>query len=227
MTKALPFSNLSSLQQRVLSSCIMVPTFMLSIYFGGVLYFVLISVILFIAYDEWSKMADKSKTKTKDCLWGSAYLTVGLATLFLMRVLPTDAMLVTLALFFIIWSCDTGAYFSGRKFGKKKLCPTISPGKTWAGFIGGLVAGGFVGYLCHHVLGIYHSVEAGIFIGAFVALTGQAGDLIISKYKRYVGVKDTGTIIPGHGGVLDRMDSLLLAAPVYLICIIFLHHQVA
>ena len=215
--------DLTPFQLRLLSSCVIVPTFLLSIYFGGIIFFLFMSAILFFSFDELSKMAEKSATRSKDCAMGSAYLAVGLGALFLLRLLPEDAAYLTLSLLFIIWACDTGAYFSGKFFGGKKLCPSISPGKTWAGLFGGVGAGIAVALLCHFVFGIYSGIFGTIFIGLLISVAGQAGDLVVSKYKRYVGVKDTGTLIPGHGGILDRVDSLLLAAPVYLILIIFLH----
>lgn len=219
--------KLSSLQLRTLSSCLIVPIFIASIYFGGMVFFALMSVLLFISFDELSKMADKSPTKTKDCVFGTAYLCIGLGALVLLRLLPVDSALLTLALIFMIWACDTGAYFAGKTFGCKKLCPSISPGKTWEGLIGGVLASAIVAYLFHRYLGLYISAPVAIFIGVLIALLGQIGDLMISKYKRYIGVKDTGTIIPGHGGVLDRLDSLLLASPIYLICTIYLHGTVS
>lgn len=217
----------SSLQKRTLSSCLIVPLFIASIYFGGIIFFALMFAILFISFDEWSKMADKSPTQSKDCVYGSAYIALGLGSLFLLRILPADAVFVTLSLFFMIWACDTGAYFSGKIIGGKKLCPSVSPGKTWAGLVGGVLAGGLVGYACHVVFGIYDSILMAVILGVVVSLAGQGGDLIISKYKRYVGVKDTGTIIPGHGGVLDRLDSILLAAPIYFLVMFFMNETVS
>lgn len=219
--------KLTSLQLRVLSSFILVPVFVLSIYLGGFIFFLLMAALLFISFDEWSKMAQKSPTTGKDCIYGSAYLAIGLSSLFLLRLLPAEAAYVTLSLFFIIWACDTGAYFSGKIFGGKKLCPSISPGKTWAGLIGGVLAGGLIAYICHIVFGIYGTPVMAVNLGLTVALAGQGGDLIISKYKRYVGVKDTGTLIPGHGGILDRIDSILLAAPIYLIFIFSINDTVS
>ena len=219
-------SNLSSLQLRVLSSCVIVPLVILSIYFGGIPFFIFISVLLFISFDELSKMADKSPSKSKDCAIGTAYLTVGLGALFLLRVLPEDALFTTLSLFFIIWACDTGAFIAGKTIGGKKLCPSISPGKTWAGFIGGITAGAGVAVLCQLAFDIYITFSLAIIIGLSVGIAGQIGDLVISKYKRYVDVKDTGRIIPGHGGILDRIDSILLAAPLYMIFVFFMNETV-
>ena len=215
--------NLKPFQLRFLSSCVIVPTFLLSIYFGGFIFFLFMSAVLFVSFDELSKMAEKSATRAKDCALGSAYLAIGLGAFFLLRLLPQDAVYLTLALLFMIWACDTGAYFSGKIIGGTKLCPSISPGKTWAGLFGGIGGGIITALLCYFVFGIYNSIFGAIFIGLLISVAGQAGDLVVSKYKRYVGVKDTGTLIPGHGGILDRLDSLLLAAPIYLISIIFLH----
>ena len=109
---------------------------------------------------------------------------------------------------------DTGAYYTGRKFGKKKLCPAVSPGKTWAGLLGGLFWGG----VCGVMVLAYLLPETDIitFSGIALALVvvGVMGDLLESVIKRSTGVKDSGQILAGHGGLLDRVDSLLLTAPV-------------
>lgn len=113
----------------------------------------------------------------------------------------------------IVWSTDTGAYFIGRQFGKHKLAPHVSPNKTVEGFIGGIVsaiiiAGGFF-YLMNL------SGNIGLVILALIVLSifGQLGDLVESALKRFYGVKDSGKILPGHGGILDRFDSLLFVLP--------------
>lgn len=216
--------DLSPFQQRVMSACVIVPVFILAIYWGGIIFFALMALMLMVSFDEWAKMADKSPTRERDVMIGSAYLAVGLGAFFLLRVLPDHAAFVTLTLIFIIWASDTGAFFSGKLIGGKKLCPTISPGKTWAGFIGGITFGGLVGVGAFYGFGILGGPVSGFIIALITAIAGQAGDLVISKYKRYVGVKDTGTLIPGHGGILDRIDSLLLASPIYMMCIAILSH---
>jgi phosphatidate cytidylyltransferase len=111
----------------------------------------------------------------------------------------------------IVWLADSGAYFSGRAWGVRKLAPRVSPGKTWAGFWGGLLA-------CA-LLGVGGALYAGQPVMLLVLLTvtvgvySVVGDLLESLCKRFAGLKDSGTLIPGHGGVLDRFDSLLAAAP--------------
>lgn len=124
-------------------------------------------------------------------------------------------LFVTLAVAFM---SDTGAYAFGRLWGKHKLYPAVSPGKTWEGAVGGLVGAnlatvGFGSFFLLPELSLPHAVVLGV-VGS---LAGQVGDLFESMLKRSVGVKDSSSLIPGHGGVLDRIDALLFAAPVYFV----------
>lgn len=121
------------------------------------------------------------------------------------------------ALFFFlllaIWATDIGAYAAGKSIGGPKLAPRFSPKKTWAGLVGGMVAAALVGYGVA-LLGNAERPWIAAAIGATLALVGQAGDLFESHMKRRSHVKDSGTLIPGHGGLLDRIDGLIAAAPV-------------
>lgn len=116
---------------------------------------------------------------------------------------------------FSIWTCDTGAYLVGSKWGKRRLWPSVSPKKTWEGVAGGAIAtvlfAIFVGPLLN--TGLSSAEAAGL--GLLVALTATTGDLIESRIKRIAQVKDSGALLPGHGGVLDRFDSLFFAAPLF------------
>ncbi len=115
----------------------------------------------------------------------------------------------------IVWCGDTGAYFGGRSFGKHKLAPTLSPKKTWEGSISGLIASVIGGLVVNALFA--NSLGSLVFMVSCALVTGsfaQAGDLVESSFKRFAGVKDSGTIFPGHGGLLDRVDGLLLGAPV-------------
>jgi phosphatidate cytidylyltransferase len=117
-------------------------------------------------------------------------------------------------LYLVIWASDTGAYYVGTAFGKHRLYEKISPKKSVEGLIGGVLASVLVAVLCKlWLVPSIVTIEAAV-LGAVLALVGTVGDLAESLIKRSAGVKDSGTIIPGHGGILDRMDSMLFAAPV-------------
>jgi phosphatidate cytidylyltransferase len=120
-------------------------------------------------------------------------------------------VLFTLAL---VWAADTGAYFAGRLFGKVPLAPRVSPKKTWEGVLGGLVVGGLVATAASLWYGVLHWPF--IFLCVFVAAVSVVGDLTESMLKRTAGLKDSGSLFPGHGGMLDRLDSVTAAAPVLL-----------
>lgn len=124
-----------------------------------------------------------------------------------------------LILLVLVWAADTGAYFTGRTLGRRKLAPNVSPGKTREGAAGGIV----ISVVVTALLGAYALGIQGGALLALVLLTGVVGvfsivgDLLVSVFKRTAGVKDSGVLFPGHGGVLDRMDSLLAAAPLFLL----------
>jgi phosphatidate cytidylyltransferase len=117
-----------------------------------------------------------------------------------------------------VWSFDTGAYFVGRRFGRRRFLTHISPSKTYAGLIGGLVAVTLVVGAMLWALG--QPPAMGLVLGPLVGLAAQAGDLAESMIKRAAGVKDSGDLIPGHGGILDRIDSFLFAAPVVTLYVV-------
>ena len=126
-------------------------------------------------------------------------------------------------LFTIIWTADTCAYIGGRLYGQRKLSPSISPGKTWEGAITGVLCAGIIAFIAaHYILKIEES-KIWFSIGVLVAIFGITGDLFESKIKRRHNIKDSGTLLPGHGGILDRMDSLLFALPLYYICVTILN----
>jgi phosphatidate cytidylyltransferase len=122
----------------------------------------------------------------------------------------------TLLALVIVWASDIGAYFSGRTFGKRKLAPQISPGKTWAGAYGAMVAGVLVAELGGWLLGVRGArLIALALLAALTVAVSIVGDLIESLMKRHAQVKDSGSIFPGHGGLMDRLDSVFAALPVF------------
>ncbi len=111
----------------------------------------------------------------------------------------------------LIWANDVAAYFVGSRFGRHKLAPRISPGKSWEGTVAGLLVAGILGAGVGSVLGL--SAVVGAVFGVVISIASQVGDLFESALKRAAGVKDSGSVLPGHGGVLDRFDGLFFAAP--------------
>jgi phosphatidate cytidylyltransferase len=149
-------------------------------------------------------------------LWiglGAAYLALPALALIWLRGLPEIGLPLVVWLLVVVWTTDILAYFVGRNVGGPRLAPRISPGKTWSGLCGGVLAAALAGAVTAWAIGSERMVHAAG-LGGLLAIVAQLGDLIESACKRHVGVKDSGTLIPGHGGVLDRLDGLILAAPV-------------
>jgi phosphatidate cytidylyltransferase len=127
---------------------------------------------------------------------------------------PGEGLAWVGVVFSVTWLNDTAAYLVGRQFGHAKLAPHLSPGKTRVGAIAGIVAGTITGAGASWLFGAPISVELALLTGFILSIAGQAGDLAESAIKRSLGIKDMGSLIPGHGGVLDRIDALLFTFPV-------------
>jgi phosphatidate cytidylyltransferase len=149
-------------------------------------------------------------------LWlaaGFAYLAPAAVALVRLRHVHLVGRWDMLFLVLVIWASDIGAYLVGRLVGGPKLAPTISPGKTWSGAVGGLIAAGLVGSVVALWAGGRLPLPHCIGIAIILGTASQIGDLLESWFKRHFGVKDSGRSIPGHGGLLDRLDGMLTAAP--------------
>ena len=147
------------------------------------------------------------------------WLGLMLGSLSELRNLPDIGFKITLALFLSVWICDTGAFFFGKKFGKKKILPDVSPKKTWVGTIAGFISSMVFLLILNqagYFTGIFSTVDV-VALGVIAGLFGQFGDWAESLLKREAGVKDTSNFLAGHGGILDRFDSLTFAAPLTLI----------
>ena len=143
---------------------------------------------------------------------GVPYICVPVAALIFLRGQGSDAYGLMLAFWALalVWATDIGAYFAGRSIGGPKLAPRVSPSKTWAGLGGGVAAASALGFVLHRFanLPIHLAAASGL-----LAVAAQLGDLLESAMKRRAGVKDSGSLLPGHGGVLDRLDGVAAAAP--------------
>lgn len=208
--------NLSSLTLRLISSAILIPIVIAAIVMGGWVFAAFVFIAMSIAYYEWLHLSKNALIR----LGGIFYLGAAGYAMLLLRDY-TGGIEWCVFLMLAIWASDSGAYLFGKTIGGPKMSPTVSPNKTWSGYIGALLSPALVMVICVHVLTPTVLIEqtpspamtflAGIAIG----IAGQSGDLLISYMKRKVGLKDTGNLIPGHGGILDRIDALILALPLY------------
>ena len=144
---------------------------------------------------------------------GVAWIGLGLVFILLLRELPVHGRLASFAVLLAVWAGDTAAFFVGRLVGRHKLAPRISPGKTWEGLIAGTAATIFVAFVAlYKDRDEFLSIGQALLLGLTIAVAGPLGDLFESLLKRDMGVKDTGKLLGGHGGVLDRLDAPLFAS---------------
>lgn len=203
------------LRKRILSALILAPLAVIATWIGSWVFGLLIAAGAAIAAWEWTRLVGWSP------VWlaaGAVY--VGLPVLALLWMRGQDRE-TTLWLMAVVWATDSAAYGVGRIVGGWKLLPRVSPNKTWAGLIGGVAGAAIIGAAA--ALGFGLKVDPWLLAAAsaLLALVAQGGDLFESAVKRRFGVKDTGALIPGHGGLLDRVDGLLAAAPVAaILCLV-------
>lgn len=174
-------------------------------------------LMLGMTYAAWKK------TPLTRIALGFPYIVLPAMILVWLRADEVWGTAAIVWLFVTIWATDSFAYFAGKTFGGPKLAPVLSPNKTWAGLIGGSIGAALFGAACAFYLGSAPVILLAA-LSAVLAVISQAGDITQSSLKRQAGVKDSGNIIPGHGGLLDRVDGLLFAA-VAAALIALLHHQ--
>jgi phosphatidate cytidylyltransferase len=214
----------SDIQKRVISAGILAPLVLFIIFMGGSLYNTLIVAVAVIMSFEWQDIINSpiqeldSKSKKRWENLGIAYVTIFAASLIYLRGIENGFSIVLLMLL-IVWATDIAAFFTGRLLKGPKICTRISPNKTWSGLVGGMVAAGFIGAIFSSMLPI--GFLAMVLISMILAVIAQIGDFFESWVKRTFGVKDSGTIIPGHGGLMDRLDGFTTVAPVFVILTLF------
>jgi phosphatidate cytidylyltransferase len=142
---------------------------------------------------------------------GVVYVSLPPVAFVILRDDPVHGVAAIVLVMLMVWAADTFAYFAGRLIGGPKLAPVISPRKTWAGLIGAMAGSALAAYLVSNMLGLPSALIL-VLIAAVLAIIEQAGDLFKSAMKRHYGVKDSGRLIPGHGGVIDRVDGLVAVA---------------
>jgi phosphatidate cytidylyltransferase len=190
---------------RTLTGLILIVAALLVAFQGGYLLAVVVAAIATAMFYEWTRL-----TRGWGALWYvSGFFYALLPALALLWIRERAGIDLLLWAFIVTWSTDIGAYFAGRKFGRRKLAPTISPGKTVEGLIGGLLAGTLLGGAWVFAAGLGRPLLA---LAPIFAIAAQAGDLFESSIKRRAGAKDSGSWLPGHGGILDRLDGLVPVA---------------
>jgi phosphatidate cytidylyltransferase len=212
----------SDLGIRTLSGVVMMLVAAGAIWVGGPVFAIFIALITVGLLYEWTKLVLGLTTQLLVrfvwILGGLAY--VGLATAFLVFLREFAEIYILLGLIGLVISTDTGAYFAGRTFGGPKIAPSISPSKTWSGLFGGMTASAlFISILGYNTEGfaLWQPLT-----GAGLAVVAQAGDFFESWMKRRAGVKDSGNLIPGHGGLFDRADGLVAVLCVTALLVVIL-----
>jgi phosphatidate cytidylyltransferase len=180
----------------------------------------LVTFLLAFVLNAIAKTRAPSTVAIAATVLGAAWIGLGLGHIVLLRELHEKPRLLAFTVLITVWVADTFAYFAGRLIGRHKLAPSLSPGKTWEGFVVGSLAGVFASFVAlYDTRNTYLTSRQAVVLGLVVVLAAAAGDLFESMLKRDMEVKDTGRLLGGHGGVLDRIDSLLFAgvAAFYLV----------
>jgi phosphatidate cytidylyltransferase len=209
-------SRWDGLRARTLSAIAMAVITLLCVSQGGLIFIAFVILLALLTMKEWENLTEYQMLILQ--LGGYPYIIFPCTCLIWLRNLSTaqDAhvgLVLVIALMAVISATDIGAYFTGKRIGRHKLAPAISPKKTWEGLMGGVTSAGVVALLFSPYIHIPHSAFYAIAMGVFIGVLAQIGDLFKSWVKRLAGVKDSGNLIPGHGGILDRLDGYMFTTP--------------
>jgi phosphatidate cytidylyltransferase len=170
----------------------------------------LTTFVLAFALDAFARTRAPSTAAIGSTVLGAAWIGLGLAHMIFVREIPEHGALAAFTVLLTVFVSDTAAYGAGRLFGRHKMAPRTSPGKTWEGFVAGTIAALLVPFFALYEEG-FLTVPESLVLGGAIALAAPMGDLFESALKRDAGIKDSGRVLLGHGGVLDRIDALLFA----------------
>lgn len=211
-------AGFSNLILRVISSAVLAPIAILVAWIGGVPFVVFWTVAASIVLWEWSALVKNASHVDKSLGWFAGWMIAGLVyagvlllSPIVLRGDPALGFVAMLFVFAIVWVTDIAAYFVGRAVGGPKLWPAVSPNKTWSGAVAGTLGGIAAGLLVVKLAGLVVAPML-VIVALALSVAAQLGDLLESAIKRRFGAKDAGQLIPGHGGLMDRLDGFLTAA---------------
>jgi phosphatidate cytidylyltransferase len=200
----------SELVVRVVSGVVMAAIALLLTISGGILFELFWVVAAGVIFWEWFNLIARADQYRQWFAAGAVYAIAAALCPIVLRADPDYGLVTIVFLFAVVWMTDVAAYFIGRMAGGPRLWPAVSPNKTWSGAIGGLVGAMVAAFVVASFAALPH--RATILLAAVLSVASQAGDLFESHVKRRFGVKDASHVIPGHGGVMDRLDGFIFAA---------------
>lgn len=203
-----------NLRDRIITSLILIPIIIIGLYSSKFLFNGIILSIVVLSAFEWRDLTKSSYKKKFWLLLGLGYIIVPFLLLMTIYDMQNGANII-LWLLGVVWATDIAGLFVGKSLQGPKLAPKISPNKTWSGLIGGVISAMIIGFISSFMF--EGGVKFFVFFSGLLAVVEQMGDLFESKIKRHFGIKDSGNILPGHGGILDRIDGLLFVIPVVAI----------
>lgn len=208
----------AGLGTRTLSGVVLCIVAFLSVWMGGMVFTIVVMLAALLMKKEWDGLVTDTSTASR--VKGYLYVILPCASMLWLRYLPEGIGIgATVALIAVISATDIGAYFVGKRFGRHKLSPILSPNKTWEGLGGGFFSAIFIGLIFASYVPVRHSFVGTVWTAGLLALLAQLGDLFESSLKRKAGVKDSGTLLPGHGGLLDRIDGYIFTTPIFALLV--------